>query len=246
MGTIDNTVSRQSYQKTNFIREVFIMSKSLYFKSVVMAMILCVISFSAVSAQDQPSDKPLPPQEKPSTESVLVEAYLVQVSNAVLAGAGTALLPGEDKESVSITKLLWCMKDPNGGKVVSMGRAFCRTKETAKSSNTKTVYVAQTTTQVPTAGSALQSVTYQSYDSRNEIDVNPYINENGTIVLGLNFVYAGFTESKADEGRQAPPGKFGYNFNSMLTIKPNQPMIVGGMQSGDSSLFLIVRAEVVK
>jgi hypothetical protein len=227
------------------------MSKSLYFKSVLMAMILCIISFAAVSAQDQPADKPQPLQEKPSTDSVLVEAYLIEVSNAALAAAGTALLPDDSKKSVSITKLLWCMKDPNGGKVVSMARAFCTTGETAKSSTTKTIYVSRSTTQVPMEGKAIRSVTCQPYDSRNEIEVEPYTNEmytkgSGSILLQLKFKYEGFTVNEAREQELAPPGKIAYNFESNVMIKPNQPMIVGGMQSGDSSLFLIVRAEIVK
>jgi hypothetical protein len=222
------------------------MSKSLYFKSVLMAMILCIISFAAVSAQDQPSEKPQPLQEKPSTDSVLVEAYLVEVSNAALAAAGTALLPDDSKKSVSITKLLWCMKDPNAGKVESMGRAIARSNEMAKNSITKTIYVSQSTTQVPTTGNPIHSVTYQAYDSRNEIEVRPYISKDGPMFLELKFRYNGVTENKTGEENQTPPGKLAYNFDSIITIKPNQPMIVGGMQSGDSSLFLIVRAEIVK
>jgi hypothetical protein len=235
----------------------FIMAKSLYLKSVLMVMILCVIPFAAASAaSEQPCNKEQsqqggnaqPPQEKPSTDSVLVEAYLVEVSNAALAASGTAMLPGDGKkESVSITKLLWCMKDPNAGKVVSMARAFCRTGETAKSSTTKTVYVEHTAAPpVPATAHAVMSSTFQPYDSKSEIEVRPYINEAGPMFLELKFRHEGFNGQNTKKGLVLPPDKLAYNFDSTLTIKPGQPMIVGGMQNGDLTLFLIVWAEIVK
>lgn len=221
------------------------MSKSMYFKSIVVAMILCAISFAAASAQDQSADKAQPPQEKPSTDSVLVEAYLVEVSNAALASSGTAVLPGDGKkDAVSITKLLWCMKDPNGGKVADMARVICRTGDEAKNAVAKTVYVKQVSTQVSTTGHPIESVTYRSYDSKSEISATARIGEEGLIRLRLRFMCEEIDADKAAEG--TPPGRLAYSFDSIIIVRPNQPMIVGGMQSGDSSLFLIVRAEIVK
>jgi len=228
------------------------MSKSFKFKMLSVFIIAGIICAGAASAaKEQPCNKEQPQQqaanaqpqqEKPSTDSVLVEAYLVQVSNMALAASGTALL----QEDIGITKLLWCMKDPNGGKVLSMARVSSRNNDTAQSGTSKTVYISHTTTRAPTTENAITSTTYQPYNSRNEIEARPYINEDGRIVLQLKFRCEDFTESKAGEEQQAPPGKLGYDFDSTITIKPNQPMIVGGMQSGDSSLFLVVRAEVVK
>jgi hypothetical protein len=221
-----------------------------------MAMILCAISFAAASAaSEQPCNKEQsqqggnaqPPQEKPPTDSVLVEAYLVEVSNAALAASGTAMLPGDGKkESVSITKLLWCMKDPNAGKVVSMGRILCFAKRYAKSSTRTEVPVKTTEIQVASAGTPIQSVSYNRYASMNEIEVRPDIIKDGSVFLELKFKYDGFTENKTDGIRQVPPETLGCNFDSTVVVNPNQPMIVGGMQSGDASLFLIVRAEIVK
>jgi len=219
------------------------MSKSMYLKSVLLAMILCVVLLAAASADDKP--QPPQPPEKPSTDSVLVEAYLVEVSNAALAASGTAVLPGDGKkESVSIIKLLWCMKDPNGGKVADMARVICRTGDEAKNAVAKTVYVKQISTQVATTGHPIESVRYNAYDSKSEISATARIGEEGLIRLRLRFMCEEFDADKSAEG--TPPGKLAYSFDSIIVVKPNQPMIVGGMQSGDSSLFLIVQAEIVK
>jgi len=139
------------------------MAKSMYFKSVIVAMTLSVFLLAAVSADD----KPQPPQEKPPTDSVLVETYLVEVSNSALAASGTAVLPGDGKkESVSITKLLWCMKDPNGGRVISTARVLCRANEEVKSRTDETTYIKQI---APEPSS--QSAQYVSFNSNTDTKI---------------------------------------------------------------------------
>ena len=90
-----------------------------------------------------------------------------------------------------------------------------------------------------------------AFNSNTEINVRPYYQgpyktEDGSILLQLKFYYVGLTVNEARSHELAPPGRITYNFESNIIAKPNQPMIVGGMQSGDSSLLLVVRAEIVK
>jgi hypothetical protein len=221
------------------------MSKPMWFKSIVIVAVLCMVSAGAAQAEQQ-GDKGQQPQPKPPADSVLVEAYLVEVSNASLEASGTDLLPDDSRKAVSITKLLWCMKDPNNSRVADSARVICRANDAAKSAITKTVYVKRIATQVSDTGHPIESVTYQAYDVQSQIDVVSRIHEDNSIGIELKFRYEGLADGTDDEAAQSPPAKLAYSFESMILLRPNQPLIVGGMQNEDTSLFLVARAEIIK
>lgn len=74
-------------------------------------------------------------------ESVLVEAYLVQVNNEALYDAGAAVVPQQSAESVTVLKLLSCLADPENGRVVSSARVAVKKNEEANTVSEKVHYI---------------------------------------------------------------------------------------------------------
>ena len=170
-----------------------------------------------------------------------VELCLVNVSNKSLAEAGISGLSDDNRASVSIPKLLWCLQDPNNAAVVDYGHLVCLNNETCRSKIINTEYIKRTSMQVSDGNKT--SASYYPYDNKSEIEVTPLVDMNGITCLKLRYIYDGSVDCITFEAsdREAPPQRIQYNVDSKFTITLGQPSIIAGHQDGDSTFFLIIQ-----
>jgi hypothetical protein len=166
-----------------------------------------------------------------SGEPILVEIYLVQVTNDNLADAGIPDLPQSSDDLITPSKLLSCLSEPNGAAVIDMARLVCQEDANARGDLINTVYIKRTH-----PGS--ETTTYVSYDNVHRMSIAPSLIDDDHVHVKLKYSYSGIDSNSEDA--EAPPEKISYSFEDSVTVSRDSPNIIGASQVGDSTLFLIV------
>jgi len=215
-----------------------------------MVVLVCFVSAIAISADKANSGgkvvaaKSVKPQK---LASVVVEAYLVQVSAKALREAGVSVIPSKSEEAISIPKLLSCMTvGKDKGTLISSTRVVVRDNEEATSTiqNTQNLKLPATT---KTKKGPEESYRIHQYDSGTRTTVTIHVADDGLLRIQLSFDHSGLTFDMADKVKEnIPPDLVSYKLTGIFDIKAGRSVIVGSEQSGDKGLFLVVRAEILK
>jgi hypothetical protein len=215
-----------------------------------MVVLVCFVSAIAISADKANIGGKVVAAESAKPQklaSVAVEAYLVQVSAKALREAGVSVIPSKPEEAISIPKLLLCMTaGKDKGALISSTRVIVRDNEEAKSTITNTHNLRLPATTRTKKGSE-ESYTIQRYNSGTTTTVTIHVADDGLLRIQLSFDHNGLTFDMADKVKEGmPPDLVEYRLDEVFDIKEGQSVIVGSEQSGDTGLFLVVRAEIVK
>lgn len=134
-----------------------------------------------------------------------------------------------------IQALLTAVKTKSYGRVLAKPKILVNDNEEGKISTTDTRYIAQSTTQVPTAGSAITSTTFQAYDAKIELTIKPHISEGDLLLLEVkmkreDFRGTGTTITNPDGGTvQSPPNKTASDVDSKILVPDGATIILGGL-----------------
>jgi hypothetical protein len=215
-----------------------------------MVVLVCFVSAIAISADKANSGEKVVAAKSAKTQksaSVALEAYLVQVPAKALREAGVSVIPSKSEEAISIPKLLSCMTaGKDKGTLISSTRVVVRDNEEATSTiqNTYNLKLPATT---KTEKGSKESYRIHQYKSVTEIIVTTHIGHDDLIVMTLSFSHNGLTFDTADQIKEGmPPDLVDYQLNEVFDIKEGRSVVVGSAQSGDTGLFLVVRAEILK
>jgi hypothetical protein len=224
------------------------MAKRLSRASIVV--LVCFVSAIAISAEKANSRgkvvaaKSAKPQK---SASLAVEAYLVQVSARALREAGVSVIPTKSEEAISIPKLLLCMNaGKDKGVLISSTRVVVKDNEEATSTIQNTYNLKMPATMKTKKGPE-ESYRFHQYQSRTSTTVNINVADDGLLKMQLSFSHSGLTFDMADRAKEGvPPDMVDYQLDEIFDIKEGRSVVVGSEQSGDTGLFLVVRAEILK
>jgi len=224
------------------------MAKRLSKVSIVV--LVCFVSAIAISAEkaNRGGKVVVVKSAKPQKlASMAVEAYLVQVPAKALREAGVSVIPSKSEEAISIPKLLLCMTaGKDKGTLISSTRLVVGDNEEATSTiqNTYNLKLPATT---KTNKGPEESYRIHQYKSVTEIIVTTHIGHDDLIDMTLSFSHNGLTFDMADRIKEGlPPDLVEYQLAETFEIREGRSVIVGSAQSGDTGLFLVVRAEILK
>jgi hypothetical protein len=215
-----------------------------------MVVLVCFVSAIAISAKKANSSgkvvaaKSAKPQQ---LASVALEAYLVQVPARALREVGVSIIPSKPEEAISTPKLLSCMTTgKDKGALISSTRVVVRDSEEAKSTITNTHNLRLPATTGTKKGSE-ESYRIQKYQSETRTTVVIHVADDGLLRIQLSFNHNGLTFDMADQIKEGmPPDLVEYRLDEVFDIKEGRSVVVGSEQSGDTGLFLVVRAEILK
>ena len=167
--------------------------------------------------------------------SVLVEAFVVEVELDALKEAGVSIV-GQAPESLSVLKILWCLREKEMGSVVSGAKVCVKNREEGKVSYSKIVYVKN---EVKGPDGKVRSIRYENYEVEKSFDAQLYLKTDGAIHIEYNYSETGFDD--VEDGMQ-PPNMLKFQLRGTLTAKSGKPLVAGAVQNDDSVKFLIVCA----
>lgn len=152
-------------------------------KFLILASILAVSSI--VFAEEKKAQEP--EKEKPDYRSVVVDAWLVRVSADALYESGVKPLSEKDKENVSVMNLLWCLGDPNNGKVVVSATTRAAVREEIRNEFHNTIYVTESTEFIDGNSKPFRARTQHSYDQKVDFGTFTSIVENKQVRVECSF-----------------------------------------------------------
>lgn len=167
-----------------------------------------------------------PPYQVPTVNKGASGTHAREWGSGPVQG-GTALGGGQffysDK---NIQMLLQAVQKKDYGRVLAKPKILVNDNEEGKISTTQTTYRSQSTTQVPTTGSAITSTTYQSYDATIELSIKPHISEGDLLLLEVKMKREDFAPT-SDTAQ--PPNKTASNVDSKILVPDGKTIILGGM-----------------
>lgn len=82
------------------------------------------------------------------------------------------------------------------------------------------------TSNVGTGGDVLQSGTWKSTDANLSVKIKPFVSTDENVTLNINVEKSSFL---ARAGENAPPGKTSQKFESLVRVKNNEMVLLGGL-----------------
>ena len=189
-------------------------------KCILAVVLLCLMSEVAWAEE---KDK-----AKLSEQTVVVEAYLLQIRTETLYSQGTAAVPKEKKERVTLLKLLWCLTDPNNGQVITAARTSARSGSEASTQTRRKQVINR---ELYANNTSFETVNHLWPDGRISVEY----------ALQLESV-----DPMASASEGLPVSMISHGTQSEIILKPQVPTIVESSQIGDTALFLVMYCEVLK
>lgn len=234
-------------------------------KEIIVSLLFVVFCFSTVWAEEAKETrtvrtrnpktgkmvtKQVPvtvPKEADSFEntSVLVEAFMVEVSNDALAEVGVNPI-GQAPDGISILKILACLNDTEKAEVISGTKAMACHNQSTKISNNNTYYFKveqgkEEEFRKPKPAVITRSFTINSCDSDREFEVVPHIQKDDRIRLQANFSYSEMAEN---EDQMIQPDEIRFVWRGVLAAESGKPVVAGAAQNDESVVFLILTATI--
>jgi len=198
---------------------------------------LCVLAMGTVvfaEGKDQAESQ----KEKPDYRSFVVNAWLVKVDAEALYKSGVKPLSEKEKENVSIMNLLWCLGEPNSGKVIISAETKAGCNEEGETSFKMTKYF-----KVVREGNLFDVM---RLDNSVRFTTQLWMSDDKKhIRLEYSFNTNTFDEDEAQKsGLQ--PSTISMNNTSVTYVMPGKPVIASHTQIEDDMFFLVLMAEVVE
>lgn len=194
------------------------------------------IIFGAEAAEKEPD-----PYEN---TSVLVEAFVVEVSTEALAEVGVNPI-GQAPEGISILKILACLNNSEDAAVISGSKVTAKHRNEAQVRNEERFYIKHESVSMSMGKQGpveSKSVRFDDYSSGKSFSVIPRIQSDEKIRLEASYSDTGIIEN---DDEAIPPTILEYDWNGMLVLQSGIPIISGAMQNDDAVIFLIMTATVL-
>ena len=188
-------------------------------------IVLCVLAVCSIALAEEQ-------KEEPDYRSVIVDAWLVQVSADALYESGVKPLSEKGKDNVSIMNLLWCLSDANNGEIIASARTRAQLNERCETSLKRTKYVKKA------RGNSSRTIPYQQM-----VKFESYCGIYQAERIRIEYAFECATSEEAATVEM--PMKVNVRFNSATTVTADKPVIIAQTQIKDKMLFLVLRAEII-
>lgn len=174
-------------------------------------------------------------QENPyANHSVLVETFVVELTTEAVRQAGADIV-GRDPAGISISKLLWALRDEDNGRVLSGLKANLRHGARASAEEKRTEVFQRTVIRQGGDGAGDKIVNYEPYQFRKSCTLDCRIIRPDRVYLRYTYaenIFVGLYDS-------GPPLITELTFNSDLFAVPGVPVIAGASQDEDTARLLV-------
>mgnify|MGYP005847274715 CR=1 FL=1 len=201
-------------------------------KKILVVLIIAMLTSASPLCAAADTKSPDPHKDT----SVLVEAFVVKVTTAALTESRVNPI-AKAPDGISITNILWCLRDPEKGKVISGAKVTSQHHNEAKTEQKKSIYIKD----IPSRGR------YRSYSESKSFTVRPRITTDEKI--SVSYIYSEtifLPENNPEYNKEGsrPLDMAEYEWQGSLTAKSGIPQIVGANQDNDSIVFLIITATI--
>jgi len=214
-----------------------------------LAVLVCLVISIAVGGEKTEGAKKLDAKNaKPAAHhSVVVEAYLLQIPAQTLRDAGVSVIPSKPEESISLPKLLSCMvRGKEKGALIGSTRVVAGDNEEAVGSIQNSYNLKRTVATKSKKGTE-ESWTIHQCHSETTITVRADVEGDARLWIVLDFRHKGPAFDMAARIKEGVlPDMVDYQLTETFDLPAGRAVISGSAQSGDTSLFLVVRAEILE
>lgn len=211
-------------------------------RKMVVILLVGILCLGTAFCDDPKQEQQQAPDPFENT-SVLVEAFVVRVSNEALAKGDVSPI-GQSPEGISILKILWCLKDAEKAQVVSGAKAMARHNWESESKNEGTFYVKSekiNMMQTQQGPVETKNVSFSPYVSGVTLKVRPRVQTENVVCFDYSYSESGVNKN---EDTTVPPDQFSYDWTGCLAVQSGKPVIAGAIQNEDNTIFLILTATI--
>jgi hypothetical protein len=214
-------------------------------------LVVLLVGVSMLAAGNRSGRPPVPRRpDTPARESdpyenqtVLVEAFVVQVDLATLYSRDINPL-GQAPHAVSVADLLACLRAGDeatvlvGAKAAALhesGRNTAQRRETSYYPRKKFIN---------TPDGKQETIDYTPYEDGETLSITPAVVSAQVVQVSYAFSYSGPREAK--EHRDAPYDTVSWEWAGTTSLNVGQPRIVGATQGGEDTVFFVLTAHILE
>lgn len=176
---------------------------------------------------------------------ILVEARMVQISDALSQKLGTGGVPAPGKNvTMPLASLLYALGEPNAVRTIAVAKAQARVGETQTiTTGAKLKFL------LPTPGGSSEPKTTET-PVGTTLTIRPLAVRDRDLALHVQFRHARVEQpQKVDPASSLPVGPPLISsqtlINGELHLTPGEPMMAGGLDAPGTHLYTLIRAEVL-
>ena len=209
---------------------------------ILAGVLFCALFLAGISPARTKKTETEGQVENPYQDSrILVEAFVVEVKLDALYKSGVSPV-GQRPNSVSMEKILQCLRDKDKAKVTAGAKVAVRNNEAGQMGSTRKIYVEQSVSKGEKSGDVVVAKRFVPYESRTSFEACAGISSDSSI--RLEFVFNQEAMEIASEKKDRPPNFIDRDWQSIVTLEVGKPSIVGATQNDETVVFLIICANI--
>ena len=208
---------------------------------VLVGVVFCVMFLMGTTSDKKtPSDKQ--EENRYRDARVLVEAFVVEVELDALYDAGVGLV-GQKPNSVSMEKILRCLRDKDKAKVTAGAKVAARNNEKGQMSSRRKIHHEKSVSKSKESGDVAVLKTFVPYSISIEFVVLPKVSPDSKIKLEFAFEQERIEVASEND---RPPDFIGRDWTAIVSLEAGKPSIVGAIQNEETAVFLVICADIEK
>jgi len=213
-------------------------------KNIVILAVIVLCTTLLVAASDVETAKTVTEKEvkNPYENSrVLIEAFVVEVKLDALYKAGVGPV-GQRPNSVSMEKILKCLRDEDKAKVTAGAKIAVKNRENGRMSSNQSKHVEREIiqSQKDTEASVPKKV-FDRYEINTTFGVNARVHPDSDIYLEFTF---GQRTVGSVSMSGVPLDTINMDWASSVFLQAGKPSIVGATQNDHTVVFLVIAADI--
>ena len=201
-------------------------------------ILICVIVTSPTTLADKIASKSSDKNDK--DQIIVVNAVLVEAELSAIYEAADEPVT-ESPDSVTLPKLLWCLKDKSKGRILADTKLTIENGREAQTSFTQRQY-APTREQVTGKDQEYHLPKYRWLEENVEFTATALVQTDEKITLNFMFKYA--TPEQPRNTNSEDTFESHYTSQSSVTLSKKQPQIISTASLSRTAVFLILCADI--
>lgn len=216
-------------------------SKSILVLVVVM---LCIVLLAgrSIGPTAEAQAKQAGKAEDPHQDAcVLVEAFVVEVNLSELYKQGVSPI-GRKPNSVSVENILKCLGGKDIAQVTTGIKVAILSGQRGDAKITETIYVERQVV-VPSGRKVSGAVHYANYDIGKTFRATASVRPSGEILVSFDFSESTYRNLISTD--ETPPNTVNREWSGTVNLHAGWPVIAGATQNEETSVFLILCADIM-
>ena len=208
---------------------------------VLTGVVFCAVFLAGISLAETKRMAAQEQVENPYKDSrVLVEAFVVEVKLDALYKSGISPV-GQRPNSVSMEKILQCLRDKDKAKVAAGAKVAVRNYEEGQMRSTRKVYIEQGVSKGKKSDDVAVVKKFVPYETCTSFVACANVSPDSSI--RLEFMFNQETPEVVSENDR-PPNFMTRNWRSIVSLEAGKPSIAGATQNDETAVFLIIVADI--